>query len=153
MSAADGFVAVRRIVRPKRVENLLKTPKRELARRAAEYPEAVVRPRTYGECQSVGLGTVIPCPFAGCAHNLYLDVDDRFTPSASVRTSFPGRDHDEMETTCALAAAERGGMSEEEVAAALGVDNSTVGLIEKTARDLLGATRIVRSLAGRDGAR
>lgn len=82
---------------------------RELARGAAEYPEQpgrdYLRPRTFEECDSVGLGDLFPCPFVSCKHHLYLDVNPR---TGSIKLNFPGREVDELPATCALRVAEEG---------------------------------------------
>lgn len=69
------------------------------------------RPRTWGECQSLGLGTSErACPFTACAYH---------TGSVPV--------------TCTLRVAEWGGATHEEIAAALGVDRTRVRQIERAA--------------------
>lgn len=33
----------------------------------------ISRPRTWGECQAMGLGSSVPCPFAACPKSLLVD--------------------------------------------------------------------------------
>lgn len=69
------------------------------------------RPRTWGECQSLGLGTSERlCPHADCAYH---------TGSAPV--------------TCTLRVAEWGGATHDEIAAVLGVDRTRIRQIERAA--------------------
>ena len=93
---------------------------RELARGAAEYPEQpgrdYLRPRTFEECDSVGLGDLFPCPFVSCKHHLYLDVNER---TGSIKFNFPDREVDELPATCALRVAEEGGLTLDGVAQAM----------------------------------
>lgn len=78
-----------------------------------ELPEL---PWTRGDCADVPR----PCPFVSCRHNLYLDVSSK----GAVRFAFPGLEPGEMpaESSCALDVADRGGLLENEVAAALNVN-------------------------------
>jgi hypothetical protein len=39
-----------------------------------QYPEEYDRPKTRADCQEGGTMHYRPCPWVGCAHNLYLDV-------------------------------------------------------------------------------
>ena len=108
--------------------------KRELERGAAEYPEQpgrdYLRPRTFEECDSVGLGDLFPCPFVSCKHHLYLDVNPR---TGSIKFNFPGREVDELPATCALRVAEEGGLTLDGVADVIGVVRERIRQIEDRA--------------------
>lgn len=108
--------------------------RRELARGAAEYPEQpgrdYLRPRTFEECDSVGLGDLFPCPFVSCKHHLYLDVNER---TGSIKFNFPGREVDELPATCALRVAEEGGLTLDGVADVIGVVRERIRQIEDRA--------------------
>lgn len=108
--------------------------KRELERGAAEYPEQpgrdYLRPRTFEECDSVGLGDITPCPFVSCKHHLYLDVNER---TGSIKFNFPGREVDELPATCALRVAEEGGLTLDGVADVIGVVRERIRQIEDRA--------------------
>ena len=108
--------------------------KRELERGAAEYPEQpgrdYLRPRTFEECDSVGLGDLFPCPFVSCKHHLYLDVNER---TGSIKLNFPDREVDELPATCALRVAEEGGLTLDGVADVIGVVRERIRQIEAKA--------------------
>lgn len=108
--------------------------KRELERGAAEYPEQpgrdYLRPRTFEECDSVGLGDLFPCPFVSCKHHLYLDVNER---TGSIKLNFPDREVDELPATCALRVAEEGGLTLDGVADVIGVVRERIRQIEDRA--------------------
>ncbi len=53
-----------------------------------------------------------PCLFVSCKHHLYLDVNPE---TGSVKLNFPDKEVWELEETCALDVAERGGFTLEEV--------------------------------------
>lgn len=73
------------------------------------------RPMTRGECVHV----VRPCPWVGCKHNLYLDVNLK---NGSIKLNFSDLEPDEMdpERSCALDVAEKDGLILEGVAEAMG---------------------------------
>lgn len=81
--------------------------KRELALGEMLYPPArgaPLRPKTWGECQSRGLGVESPCPFVSCKHHLALDVSER---TGSIKVNFPDLEVWEMTETCVLAVVEK----------------------------------------------
>jgi len=116
---------------------------RELARGAAEYPERpgvdYLRPQTFADCESVGLGELFPCPFVSCKHHLYLDVNPR---TGSIKLNFPDREVDELPATCSLRVSLRGGVTLEEVADAIGVVRERIRQIEDRALAQLRAAAI-----------
>jgi hypothetical protein len=96
---------------------------------AAAYPEDTSRhrPRTYADCQRRGLGDTKPCPYASCKHHLAVDVDpDR----GSLKLNFPDREAHEAPSTCALRNAERGGMTLDDVGAAMNLTRERVRQLE-----------------------
>lgn len=84
-----------------------------------------VRPRVRGDCADGPR----PCPWAGCRHHLLLDV----TPAGSLQLNYPGQEVEELAESCALDVAERGGVTLEAVADALGVVRERVRQIEEDA--------------------
>jgi hypothetical protein len=60
-----------------------------------------LRPRTRGEC----VGTARPCPWVGCRHHLFLDVNE---DTGGLKINFPDRSLDDLAETCALDVADRG---------------------------------------------
>lgn len=63
--------------------------------------EPLWRPRTRGDCLPGGRNEVRPCPYAGCRHNLMIDVDraGKITVYANSPDSLP--------ETCSLDVADR----------------------------------------------
>lgn len=88
------------------------------------YPANVDRPRTRGECQ----GGERPCPFVSCRFHLYLDVQ-----GPAVKLNFPDREVDELDETCALDVADRGGATLHEAGTLMNVTRERVRQIELTA--------------------
>lgn len=117
-----------------RTINIGRLAKRDLERGAMLYPERpgvdYLRPRTFEECDSVGLGDLFACPFVSCKHHLYLDVNER---TGSIKINFPDRDPDEIGETCSKRVEMRGGATLEEVAAAIGVVRERIRQIEDRA--------------------
>jgi hypothetical protein len=120
------------------VKRLTAAERAELRRHRAELRRAGVyrrRPQTWGECaRRRG-----PCGFVSCRYNLYLDVDE---VTGAVKVNFPDLEIDELPETCALRAAARGGLSNEEVGKLLNVTDEWVRQIEQ--RGLIRARRLVR---------
>lgn len=86
-------------------------------------PEAVPdyeRPRTRGECP-----VERPCPYAGCRYHLYTEVTD-----CGSLVIFKHLEVWEMDETCALDVAERGGRTLEEVGLVMGLTRERVRQIE-----------------------
>jgi hypothetical protein len=90
---------------------------------------AFVRPVTRRDCE----GAPRPCPWVGCRHHLYLDVK-----RDGVKLNFPDMQPEDMVESCVLDAAERGGLTDLEVAARLNLVRSRVRQIEKGARAKVG---------------
>ena len=107
----------------------------------SDYPPGVERPRTRGDCRAAER----PCPFVSCKWHLYLDLSLR----GSIKFCHPGREPEELEDTCALDVADRGGQVLEEVGLALGVARERVRQIEEGALRKLGQSRVFLELAGK----
>ena len=84
--------------------------------RAGEILEVVdyERPASRIQCASAPR----PCLFVACKHHLYLDVNPE---TGSIKLNFPGKEVWELEETCALDLARRGGMTLEELGKALNI--------------------------------
>lgn len=85
------------------------------------YPS---RPRVRGDCFRVPR----PCPFVSCRHHLYLEVRRR-----TVRLNHPDREPQELEESCALDVADRGGSTLQTVAEALNLSRERVRQLEEGA--------------------
>ena len=81
------------------------------------------RPRTRGECANGPR----PCPFVTCRYHLYLEA----TSTGSIVFNQPGKEPHELEETCALDVAERGGVYLDDVGQILGVTRERVRQLEE----------------------
>jgi hypothetical protein len=99
--------------------------KRELEMGRLLYPdvEDVVKPKTRAEC----LEGERPCPFVSCKHHLYLDVSAR---TGAIKLNFPDLEVWEMNETCALDVADRGGTTLEEVGAIMNLTRERIRQVE-----------------------
>lgn len=81
-----------------------------------------MRPKTRADC----IAGPRPCIFVSCKHNLYLDVSD----IGSIKFNFPDKELDELEETCALDVADRGGITLESVGSLMSLTRERVRQIE-----------------------
>ena len=89
------------------------------------YPADVERPTTRAQCCEQER----PCPFVSCRYHLYLDVK----PGGSIRMNFPELEPWELQETCTLDIAERGGVSFSTVADAINVSKQRVEQVQSEA--------------------
>lgn len=68
-----------------------------------------------------------PCLFVSCRHHLYLDVNEE---TGSVKFNFPDKEVWELEETCALDAADRGGITLEEVGLIMNLTRERIRQLE-----------------------
>lgn len=78
------------------------------------------------------LGDYGPCPYVGCRHHLYLDVDEQ---TSSLMYTSPGLEPWELKETCSIDVAMRGGDTLQAIAAMLGVTRERVRQLEESALD------------------
>jgi len=97
----------------------------------AEYMD-YRRPRTRAECAQGAR----PCPYVACRHHLYLDVNQL---TGSIKINFPDLEVWEMQETCALDVAERGGQTLEEVGAIMNLTRERIRQVECTGLEKLQA--------------
>ncbi len=81
------------------------------------------RPVTRGDCVALDR----PCPYVGCKHHLYLDVDPL---TGSIKFNFPNLEPWELQETCALDVADRGGLVLEEVGGLLNLTRERIRQLE-----------------------
>ena len=81
------------------------------------------RPRTRADC----INGPRPCLFVSCKHNLYLDVNPE---TGSIKLNFPDKEIWELEYTCALDVAEKGGITLEEVGAIMNLTRERIRQVE-----------------------
>lgn len=136
-------------VRP-RTLSVKRLAKRDLRTEAELYPEQpgvdYLRPRVLAECDSVGLGTAIPCPFVSCKHHLALDVNE----NGNIKLNFPHLDVWEMDATCALTVASEGGTTLDGVAEAMNITRERVRQLEVKALRALRVEAESRGLSVED---
>lgn len=87
------------------------------------YPPDADRPLTRADC----IDGPRPCPWVSCSHHTYLDVNPL---SGSLTINQPHLAVWEMPETCSLDAADRGGLTLEEVGQILGIVRERVRQIE-----------------------
>lgn len=94
----------------------------------AEYPDGVARPNTRGDCHAMPR----PCPFVSCVHHLYLDVNAR---TGAIKLNFPHLEVWELDETCSLDVADRGGETLEWIGKIYGITRERVRqIVEKATR-------------------
>ncbi len=81
------------------------------------------RPRHRSECRHGRR----PCLFVACRYHLYLDVHPK---TGSIKLNFPDKEVHELEETCALDVAERGGVTLEEVGAIMNLTRERIRQVE-----------------------
>jgi hypothetical protein len=82
-----------------------------------------LRPRTRAECANGPR----PCMFISCKHHLYLDVNPA---TGSIKLNFPDKEIWELEETCALDVADRGGITLEEVGTIMNLTRERIRQVE-----------------------
>jgi hypothetical protein len=98
--------------------------KRELELGRLLYPEVEVeKPRVREEC----VNGARPCPFVSCKHHLFLDVSAR---TGAIKLNFPDLEVWDMNETCALDVADRGGTTLEEVGAIMNLTRERIRQVE-----------------------
>jgi hypothetical protein len=97
----------------------------ELEPEEAELLKSIegLRPRKRAEC----VNGPRPCLFVSCKHNLYLDVNPE---TGSIKLNFPDKEIWELEHTCALDVAEKGGITLEEVGAIMNLTRERIRQVE-----------------------
>jgi hypothetical protein len=115
--------------------------KRELELGRLLYPdvEGIERPVERADCQ----GGERPCPFVSCKHHLYLDVSAR---TGAIKLNFPDLEVWEMNETCALDVADRGGATLEEVGAIMNLTRERIRQVEVKGLAKLQALRDMAAL-------
>jgi hypothetical protein len=116
--------------RPRRTRPRSKTiamkrlTREELRIGALLYPPVdLPRPVFRAQCQ----GSDRPCPWVSCKHHLYLDVNSE---TGSIKLNFPDLEPWEMNETCALDVADRGGITLEEVGEIMNLTRERIRQVE-----------------------
>jgi hypothetical protein len=115
----------RRRTRPRSKTIAMKRLTREELRvGAAMYPPVdIERPSTRAECRE----EMRPCPWVACKHHLYLDINPE---TGSIKINFPDLEPWDLQNTCALDVAERGGITLEEVGEIMNLTRERIRQVE-----------------------
>ncbi len=115
----------RRRTRPRSKTIAMKRLTREELRvGAAMYPPVdIPRPTSRAECRE----EMRPCPWVACKHHLYLDINPE---TGSIKINFPDLEPWELQNTCALDVAERGGITLEEVGEIMNLTRERIRQVE-----------------------
>lgn len=114
--------------------------KRELEIGRLLYPETDYwKPRTRAECAEGPR----PCPFVSCKHHLFIDVSAK---TGAIKLNFPDLEVWEMNESCALDVADRGGTTLEDVGAIMNLTRERIRQLEVKALAKLNAVDEMLSL-------
>jgi hypothetical protein len=114
--------------------------KRELELGRMLYPETgYYKPRKREDC----VGGERPCPYVSCKYHLYLDVSPR---TGAIKLNFPDLEVWEMNETCSLDVADRGGTTLEDVGAIMNLTRERIRQVEVRALAKLEALRDMMAL-------
>jgi hypothetical protein len=115
----------RRRTRPRSKTIAMKRLTREELRVGAiMYPPVdMARPATREQCRE----DIRPCPWVACKHHLYLDINPE---TGSIKINFPDLEPWELQNTCALDVAERGGITLEEVGEIMNLTRERIRQVE-----------------------
>lgn len=84
------------------------------------------KPKTRGECKKMSR----PCLFVSCKHHLYLDISEK---TGTIKFYHPEKKIWELEETCALDVADRGGVRLDDIADILNQTKERVRQVESKA--------------------
>ena len=114
--------------------------KRELEIGRLLYPETDYwKPRTRSEC----VDGPRPCPFVSCKYHLFIDVSPR---TGAIKLNFPDLEVWDMNESCALDVADRGGTTLEDVGAIMNLTRERIRQVEVKALAKLEALRDMMAL-------
>ena len=114
--------------------------KRELEIGRLLYPESdYEKPKTRAECAEGPR----PCAFVSCKHHLYIDVSPR---TGAIKLNFPDLEVWELNESCALDVADRGGTTLEDVGAIMNLTRERIRQVEVKALAKLEALRDMMAL-------
>ncbi|MDX2089301.1 MAG: sigma factor-like helix-turn-helix DNA-binding protein [Kofleriaceae bacterium] len=115
----------RRRTRPRSKTIAMKRLTREELRTGAlMYPPVdIPRPTSRAECRE----EMRPCPWVACKHHLYLDINPE---TGSIKINFPDLEPWDLQHTCALDVAERGGITLEEVGEIMNLTRERIRQVE-----------------------
>lgn len=126
-------------------KQMLRERRRMLAQGTAPEILDYERPGSRSECRE----DKRPCLYVSCRYHLYLDVNP---VTGSIKLNFPDKEVWELEETCALDVAERGGITLEEVGAIMNLTRERIRQVEVSGLDKLkgGEADLETFLEGRE---
>jgi len=114
--------------------------KRDLEIGRLLYPETdYFKPRTRAECAEGAR----PCPYVSCKYHLYVDVSPR---TGAIKLNFPDLEVWELNESCALDVADRGGTTLEDVGAIMNLTRERIRQVEVKALAKLEALKEMMAL-------
>jgi hypothetical protein len=114
--------------------------KRDLEIGRLLYPETdYFKPRTRAECTDGPR----PCPYVSCKYHLYIDVSPR---TGAIKLNFPDLEVWELNESCALDVADRGGTTLEDVGAIMNLTRERIRQVEVKALAKLEALKEMMAL-------
>jgi hypothetical protein len=119
----DGPLGLRRRAKTMSRKEMMRERRKMAARGQLLEILEYDRPRTRADC----VGGPRPCLFVSCRYHLYLDVNPE---TGSVKLNFPDKEAWELEQTCALDVAERGGVTLEEVGHIMNLTRERIRQVE-----------------------
>ena len=129
----------KRVVRARTI-SIKRMTKRELEMGKIMFPEMdYYKPKNRAEC----LDGPRPCPYVSCQHHLFLDVSSR---TGAIKLNFPDLEVWEMNESCALDVADRGGTTLEDVGAIMNLTRERIRQVEVKALAKLEALRDMNAL-------
>ncbi len=129
----------KRDVRAKTI-SVKRMTKRELEIGRLLFPETDYwKPRTRADCANAPR----PCPYISCKHHLFIDVSPR---TGAIKLNFPDLEVWEMNESCALDIADRGGTTLEDVGAIMNLTRERIRQLEVKALAKLDALTEMKAL-------
>lgn len=96
----------------------------EISEDAYPIELAIERPKTRADC----VNGPRPCGFVSCKYHLYLDISPK---TGSLKLNFPDKEPWELEETCALDIADKGGVALEIISRHMNLTRERVRQIEE----------------------
>ena len=106
-------------------KQMMRERRRMIAQGAVPEIDAYDRPGHREQCRNAER----PCLFVSCRYHLYLDVNPA---TGSIKLNFPDKEVWQLEQTCALDVAERGGITLEEVGDIMNLTRERIRQVEVT---------------------